>query len=101
MALEKGSVAKFSLCFIAFTPGKVLRYSFYRKLSEPQDQSEHEGVKRNLHPFYTRDRTRVVQPVTKRLDDRLLKFNYFLKISLYYLYCHMTGHETKVDNGVV
>ena len=30
-------------------------------------QSGHEGVKKNLHPSDTRDRTRAVQPVVKRL----------------------------------
>ena len=49
------------------TPGEIPRYSFYRRLSEPQDQSGHEGVKKNLHPSDTRDRTRAVQPVAKRL----------------------------------
>ena len=43
-------------------------YSFYRRLSEPQDQSGHEGAKQNLHPSDTRDRTRAFQPVVKRLD---------------------------------
>ena len=32
-----------------FTPGEISRYSFYRKLSVPQDQSGHERVKKNLH----------------------------------------------------
>ena len=31
-------------------PGEYTRYSFYRRLSGPQDQSRHEGVKKNLHP---------------------------------------------------
>ena len=39
----------------------------YKTLSWPQDQSGHEGVKKNLHPSDTRDRTRVVQAVAKRL----------------------------------
>ena len=26
-------------------------FSFYRKLNGPQDQSGHDGVKKNLHPF--------------------------------------------------
>ena len=39
------------------------RYSFYRRLSGPQDQSEHEAVKKNLHPSDTRERTRAVQPI--------------------------------------
>ena len=49
------------------TPGEIPRYSFYRGLSGPHDQSGHEGVKKNLHPSDTRDRTRAVQPVAKRL----------------------------------
>ena len=48
-------------------PGEIPRYSFYRRLSVPQDQSGHEGVKKNLHPSDTRDRTRAVQPLVKRL----------------------------------
>ena len=35
----------------AFTPGESPRYSFGRRLSGPQDQSGHEGAKKNLrHP---------------------------------------------------
>ena len=45
----------------AFALGEIPRYSFYRRLSGPQGQSEHEGVKRNLHHSGTRDRTRAVQ----------------------------------------
>ena len=37
------------------------------RLSGPQDQSGHEGAKKNLHPSDTRDRTRAVQPVAQRL----------------------------------
>ena len=36
-------------------------------LRGPKDQSGHEGVKNNLLPSDTRDRTRDVQPVVKRL----------------------------------
>ena len=50
-----------------FTPGESPRYSFYRRLSEPHDQSGHERAKKNLHPSDTRDRTRAVQPVAQRL----------------------------------
>ena len=39
------------------------RYSFYRRLSG------HKGVKKNLHPSDTRDRTRAVQPIAKRWTD--------------------------------
>ena len=34
---------------------------------DPQDQSEHEGVKNNPHLSDSRDRTRAVQPVANRL----------------------------------
>ena len=37
------------------------------RLSGPHDQSGHEGVKKNLHPSDTRDRTMAVQPAAKRL----------------------------------
>ena len=39
----------------------------YRRLSGPQGQSGHEGVKKNLHPSDTRDRNRAIQSVAKRL----------------------------------
>ena len=48
-------------------PWESLWYSFYRRMSGPQDQSGHEGVKKNVHPFDTWDRTRAVQPVAKHL----------------------------------
>ena len=48
-------------------PGKSTCYSFYRRLSGPEDQSGYEGVKKNLHPSEARDRTRTMQPVGKRL----------------------------------
>ena len=38
-----------------------------RRLSGPQNQTGHEGVKKNLQPYNTQDRTRAVQPVAKRL----------------------------------
>ena len=41
----------------AFTPGEIPRYSFYRKLSEPQDQSGHKGVKKNLYLSATQGQT--------------------------------------------
>ena len=50
-----------------FNSGESHRYTFYRTLSVPQDQSGDEGVKKNLHPSDTRDRNRVVQPELKRL----------------------------------
>ena len=43
------------------------RHSFYRRLSEPQDQCGHEGAEKNLHPSDTRDRSRAVQPVAQSL----------------------------------
>ena len=45
---------------------EISRYSFYRRLYGPQDQSGHEGLKKNLHSCVTRDRTRAVLPVVKR-----------------------------------
>ena len=57
-ALEE--VGSLVLCSAAFTPGKSPGYSFYRRLSGPQDQSEHKGVKKNLHPSDTRDKTQAV-----------------------------------------
>ena len=42
-------------------PEESLDTYFYRRLSESQDQSGYEGVKKNLHPSNTRDRTRAVQ----------------------------------------
>ena len=48
----------------AFTPGEIPGTHF---IGGPQDQSGHEGVKKNLHPSDSRDRTRAVQPVAQRL----------------------------------
>ena len=53
----------------AFTPEESPRYSFYRRLSGPEDQSGHEGAKKSLHPSDTRDQTRTVQPVAQRLAE--------------------------------
>ena len=64
-ALGRGRVASPTLSCL-YPRGK-LPYSFYRRLSGPQDQSGHEGAKKNLHPSDTRDRTRAVQPVAQRL----------------------------------
>ena len=51
-----------------FGPGKAqYRYSLYRRVSGPQDQSGHEGMEKNLHPSVIQDRIRAIQPVTKRL----------------------------------
>ena len=60
-ALGKGRVAIPTL-------GRLYpRYSYYSRLSGPQEQSGYEGVKKNLHPSDIRDRTRAVEPVAKRL----------------------------------
>ena len=60
-------IGRLGLNSAAFTPWEKPRYSFYRRLSVPEDYSEHEGVKKNLHPFDTEDRTRTLQPIAKRL----------------------------------
>ena len=54
------------LCLAVFTPGNP-RYSYYRILSGPLDQSGHEGVKKNLYASDSRYRTRAVQSVAKLL----------------------------------
>ena len=64
-ALRRGRVASPTLGRLY--PGEIPRYSFYRRLSGPQGQSGHEGLKKNLHPSDTRDRTRAIQPVAQRL----------------------------------
>ena len=64
-ALGRGRVASPTLGRLY--PRESPRYSFYRRLSGPQDQSGHEGAKKNLHPSDTRDRTRAVQTVAQRL----------------------------------
>ena len=64
-ALGRGRVASQTLGCLY--PEESPRYSFYRRLSGPQDQSGHKGAKKNLHPSDTRDRTRVIQPVAQRL----------------------------------
>ena len=43
-ALGRGKVASSTLGRLY--PGESLRYSFYRRLSGPQDQAGHEGVKK-------------------------------------------------------
>ena len=48
-------------------PEEIPRYSFYRRLGGPQGQFGHEGVKKIFHLSDTRDRTRAVQLVAKRL----------------------------------
>ena len=60
-ALGKGGVANRTL-------GRLYpRYSFYSRLRGSQEQSGHEGVKEISTPSDTRDRTRAVEPVAKRL----------------------------------
>ena len=58
-----GEVGWLVLHSAAFTPEEIPRYSFYRRLSGPQDQSGHESAKKNLHP----SDTRAVHPAAKRL----------------------------------
>ena len=65
-ALGRGRVASPTLGRL-LPPEESPRYSFYRRLSGPQDQSGHEGAKKILHPSDTRDPTRDVQPVAQRL----------------------------------
>ena len=48
---HKDEVGWLVLRSAAFTPGEITRYSFYRRLSGPQGQSGHEGMKKNLHVF--------------------------------------------------
>ena len=60
MALGRGRVANLTLGHL------YPRYSFYRRLSGRQYQSGH-GVRKNLHPSATRNGTRAVQPIAKRL----------------------------------
>ena len=59
-ALGRGSVASHTLGRLYHEESR--RYSFYRRLSGPQDPTGHEGVKKS-----TRDRTRAVQPVAQGL----------------------------------
>ena len=49
----------------AFTPRESPWYSFYRRLSGPQDQSGDEGVKKSLHLFDIRDRIHAVLPIIR------------------------------------
>ena len=60
-ALGRGRVASPTLGRLY--PVESPRYSFYRRLSGPQDQSGHEGMNKNIH-FSD---TRVVQPVAECL----------------------------------
>ena len=60
-ALERGRVASPMLGHL-YPRGKPPGTHF-RRLSGPQDQSGHEGVKKNLHP----SDTRAIQPLVKRL----------------------------------
>ena len=64
-ALRRGRVVSPTLGCLR--PQGKPRYSFYRRLSGPLGQFEHEGMKKNLHSSDTRDRTRAVQPVVKRV----------------------------------
>ena len=49
----RGRVASPMLSFLY--PRESPQYSFYRRLSGPQEHSGHEGVKENLQPSETRD----------------------------------------------
>ena len=66
MALGGGRMASPTLGRLY--PGEIPRYSFYRRLSGPQDQSGHEEEKKNLHTSDTQDRTRTVQLVAKAMS---------------------------------
>ena len=48
----------------AFTSGESSWYSFYRRLSEPHDQSGHEKAKKKIS---TPSNTQAIQPVAKHL----------------------------------
>ena len=61
MALGKGRVASPMLGHL------YPRYSFYSRLSGPQEQSGYEGVKRISTPSDTQDRTWAVETVAKCL----------------------------------
>ena len=54
-----------------FHPRGKPRYSFYRRLSEPQDQSGTKGLKKKFHPSDTGDQTRTVQRVGSALQLEL------------------------------
>ena len=64
MALGRGREASHTLGRLI--PDESSRYSFYRRLNGPQDQSGYEGPKKNLHPSDIRDRTWAAQRVPKR-----------------------------------
>ena len=93
--LGRGTVTNRPLgCF--YPRGKP-RYPIYRRLRRPQDQSEHEGVKKNLHPSDTRDRTRAVQPVPKRLVAwATWPFGY---IRYHYHHHHHHHHQSVLPKG--
>ena len=65
MALGRGRVASPMLGHLY--PQESPWYSFYRRLSGPQDQSGHEGVKKNLHLFDTGDQTWAIRHIVKHL----------------------------------
>ena len=65
MALRRGRVASPTRGGL-YPQGNFL-VLIYRRLSGPQGQSGHEGVKKNLHPFDTWDQTRIVQSIAKHL----------------------------------
>ena len=57
---------------LSLPPRKTLGTHFYRRLSRSQNQSGHEGVEKIFQPSDTRDRTRAIQPVAKRLAARAI-----------------------------
>ena len=59
---SQGEVGWLVLCSVTFTPRESPRYSFYRRLSGPQDQSGRDGVKKNINPSDTQDRTWAIEP---------------------------------------
>ena len=69
-----------------FYPGEITRYSFYRRLSEPQDQPGHEGVKKNLHVSDTQDRTRAIQPAVKRLGAWASRKTHYYTVQISFVY---------------
>ena len=67
MTLRRGRVISPTLDRVY--PLESPKYSFRKRLSEPQDQSGHVRGMENLHPTATRERTLTVQPVAKHLTD--------------------------------
>ena len=64
---SKDEIGWLVLRLATFTPREIPQYSFYRRLSGPQDQSRHEGIRKKFHPSGTWNCTWAVQPIAKRL----------------------------------